>query len=258
LLILGCGSNSRFRSPKVISDREIDYPLSAQLNRIEGEALVGVFVSDQGKPEEVTLLGSSGHDELDQAAVKFARTLTFKPALLDNKPISAWSRLLLRYRLTEVLFDEDRWLADVNNLHDQAKIENDSLKREAVYRKLYTNYVGLTNYLERNDNPEINDIIRQTLSAPVEERWQPFWDVIATAFPVFDDFLQRYPESILASNVREDLMRQLVETEYRIKIASLKSSRIARKSPELIEMLESRLNKLQENKEATTQSVHPE
>ncbi len=249
LLTLGCGGSGRFRSPKVISEMHLDYPLAAQLQKIEGETLVGVFVSADGRAEEVTLVESSGHKELDDAALRFARTLTFQPALLDNKPISAWTRLLLRYRLTEVLFENDRWLVEVQSLHNQAKAEKDSSKREIIFRKLYTNYVGLVNYVDRQEDTEINSTIRAVLTRTVEQQWQPFWDIIPAPFAVFDDFLKRYPRSALTERVKEDLMQQLVETEYRIKIKALGSSRLARKTPVLIQMLESRLEELQKKME---------
>jgi len=224
---------------------QLDYPLAAQLQKIEGETLVGVFVNTEGHPEDVTLVESSGHDELDHAALKFAKTLTFQPALLDNKPISAWTRLLLRYRLTEVMFENDRWLVEVQSLHGQAKAEKDSTKREAILRKLYTNYIGLTNYVDRREDLEINSTIRSVLTKAVEQHWQPFWDIVPASFTVFDDFLQRYPQSALTERIKDDLMQQLVEAEYRIKIKALSSNRLARKSPELIQMLESRLEELQ-------------
>ena len=232
---------------------QLDYPLAAQLQKIEGETLVGVFVNSEGHPDDVTLVESSGHEELDHAAIKFAKTLTFQPALLDNKPISAWTRLLLRYRLTEVMFENDRWLVEVQSLHNQAKAEKDSSKREAIFRKLYTNYVGLVNYVERREDLDINSTIRSILSKTVEQQWQPFWDILAVPFTVFDDFLKRYPQSALTERVKDDLMQQLVETEYRIKIKSLSSNRLARKSPDLIQMLESRLEELQKKTDSTDQ-----
>jgi hypothetical protein len=46
--------------------------------------------------------------------------------------------------------------------------------------------------------------------------------------------------------VKEDLIKQLVDAEYKIRIKALKSKRFARKSAELVDMLEKRLNELQE------------
>ena len=108
VLTLGCGT-TRFRSPKVISDKKLSYPLSAQINKIEGSVVVGVFVSKRGKPVDIRLFQSSDSKDLDNAALKFAKETKFEPAVLDGQPIGAWTKLILRYKLSEVYFEEDKW-----------------------------------------------------------------------------------------------------------------------------------------------------
>lgn len=244
-LTLGCGT-TRFRSPKVISDKKLDYPLSAQINKIEGSVVVGVFVSKEGQPAEVRLFQSSGSKDLDNAALKFARETQFEPALLDGKPIGAWTKLILRYKLSEVYFEEERWLSNVLLLQGRAVTEKDSVKREAILKTLYTKYVGLVNYVNRREyDVEINYSISRTLSKMMRQRYKPFMKVIPITFAVFDDFLEKYPDSPIAARAREDLLQQLVEGEYRIRLRALKSSSFTRKTLPLIDYLESRIKELQ-------------
>jgi len=245
ILTLGCG-HTRYRSPKVISKIDLDYPLSAQLNRVEGQVLIAVFVTKQGKPEEVRLIESSGHKDLDEAALKFARNVVFEPAELDGKPVSSWTRLLLRYKLSEVYFEEGQWLSNVINLQKKIAVEKDSVQREIYLKRLYTKLVGLKNYAERNDEVNINDVIRQVISKKIQNRYSKFWKEFPAAFAVFDDFLERYPDASFINRVKEDLIKLLVDTEYAIRLKAVKSKRISKKYSNLINIIEQRLNDLQQ------------
>ncbi len=244
-LTLGCGT-TRFRSPKVISDKKLNYPLSAQINKIEGSVVVGVFVSKQGQPVDIRLFQSSGSKDLDNAALKFAGETKFEPALLDGRPIGAWTKLILRYKLSEVYFEENRWLSNVLHLQKKAKVEKDSARREEILKTLYTKYVGLVNYVNRNESAvDINYSIDRTISPTMRKRYKPFLKIIPITFAVFDDFLGKYPDSPIAVRAREDLLQQLVEGEYRIRIRALKSSSFTRKTLPLIDYLESRIKEQQ-------------
>lgn len=245
ILTLACG-HGRYRSPRVISSMDIDYPLSAQLNRIEGEVLVAVFVDKDGAPEEVKLLESSGHEDLDKAALKFAKSVKFEPAELDGKPISSWTRLLLKYKLTEVYFDKDQWLSEVLRLQNKIAMEKDSTQREIYLKRLYTKLVGLTNYVERKKDIRINSIIKDAVSKPIKKRYANFWSEFPAPFAVFDDFLLRYPDASFINLAKEDLIRLLIDTEYAVRMKSIKSKRISKKYLDLLDTIEKRLDELQQ------------
>lgn len=245
IVFISCASESRIKAPKVISDTDLDYPLSAQLKRIEGEVVLGVFVSKDGKAQEVRLLQSSDYEELDDAAIKFAEVTQFEPGMVDGEPIGTWTKLLLRYKLTEVAFDKDRWLFMVRRFYNNIEKESEGKKRDTLLKKLYAAYDGLFNYVESYDDPDINSTIREVLKDEVERKWRPFYAMHAAPFTVLDDFLARYPDSKLTERAKEDLIREIINIEYKIRMKSLKSSRAARKSIELIDMLETRLKELQ-------------
>ena len=79
----------------------------------------------------------------------------------------------------------------------------------------------------------------------MRKRYKPFLKIIPITFAVFDDFLEKYPGSPIAVRAKEDLLQQLVEGEYRIRIRALKSASFARKTLLLIDYLESRIKELQ-------------
>jgi TonB family protein len=244
--IVDCG-HSRYQSPRVASDVELDYPIAAQLEKIEGEVQVTVYVSEEGKAEEVKLEKSSGHKILDDAALEFSKTIKFIPGMLDRNPISSWTRLVLRYKLSEVYFDKERWLNDVLLLHHQIESAGDDRKEQnRLLRQLYTNNAGLLSYVKKYDDVSINTFIRATVTNAIRDRYNDFWNAYAVPCAALDDFLERYPDSELGELVKRDLTKELVDMEYEIRMASLRSERNQEKNQELIKQIEKRLDELQE------------
>lgn len=242
-VILACAGSSRFQPARVASKEELDYPLSAQVARIEGNVTATVLVNAEGKAEEVKITESSGHAVLDSAAFRFITTLQFDPGLLDNKPVSSWTRLILRYKLTDVVFEERRWLDEVVGLQSQIN-SSPAAERLEAQRKLYIRYLGLVNYVEKYKQTSINDAIRRVCLRQTVEQWRLFWEVLPIPFAVFDDFLRRYPDSELTDRIKEDLIRLLSDSEAELRVLALKSTKIARIAPELLDLISNRLDEL--------------
>jgi protein TonB len=57
------------------------------------------MVGTDGAPLEVKIENTSGFPPLDQAAVEYARKLSFEPALKDGKHVRAWVRFPVRFEL---------------------------------------------------------------------------------------------------------------------------------------------------------------
>lgn len=242
---IDCASHSRLKPPRVASQTPLDYPLSAQLDRLEGEVSLTVFVTPDGRPEEVALSRSSGHEVLDEAALRFVKKLNFTPGTLDEEPVGSWTRLVLRYKLSEQAFERDRWLADILELQKQIAAERDTTLREVLLRRLYTHYIGCVTYVDSNEDPAINSLIRDVISKKQDEHWRPFWNQYAAPFVLFDDFLANYPDTEIAGQARQDLVRYIMDMETKIRIRSLKSRRVAQSADGLMELLEERLKALQ-------------
>ncbi|MBN1541047.1 energy transducer TonB [candidate division KSB1 bacterium] len=242
-LVAGCAAK-RVHVPRVKSDIELEYPLEAQIKRLEGEVLIAAFVDRQGQVQAVDLLESSGHVELDSAALKYAQTIEFEPGRVDGKPIESWSRLLLRYRLTEVPFETESWLRDVRYYQAEAKKTQSSDEQRKYQRKLYANYRGLALYVEHHPDLSINYYIRQVISAPIEKQWQAIWDLVPATLTVYDDFLFRYPDSEFAQSIRDELYHELFSAKKRVRLLSVKSPSMMRRTGELLSLLDNRINEL--------------
>ncbi len=242
LMIPGCASK-RLRVPKVKSDIQLDYPLAAQLERMEGEVMLAVFVNKKGEVEQVELLKSSGHAELDEAALEFTKTLQYNPGTIDDNPVDAWSKLLLNYKLTKVPFDDDQWFRDVLYYQSQVNDFQDSLSREQNLRRLFTHYRGLSTYVERNPQRDINFYIRQVINDASDDRWSDFWSRIAAPFVVYDDFLRRYPNCSFADQVQEQLISELIEVKHQMRVKALRST-LSKTLLRMIDQVESRLEEL--------------
>ncbi len=239
-----CTSQKRIKPPRVHSGVKLDYPVDAQMEKMEGQVDLAVFVNSSGNPDEIRVLKSSGHQILDTAAVTFTRSVTFEPAEVDGKIVSAWTRLVLRYHLSEVAFEKSRWLSEVLLYHRQAGEEADSVKREAIFRRLYTNYLGLMSYAESRSDMSVNEMVREIISPTSDDHWHPFWRHYPAAFVVWDDFLLRYPGAALHEHIQEQLIKYLLDILSKIRVDSLQSNSKARKGMPLIAMIEERLRQL--------------
>lgn len=207
--------------------------------------MVGVFVDADGQPEEVKVIESSGHDVLDSAAYRFAKALTFDPAIVDDAAVSSWTKLILRYKLTEVPFEKNQWLQDVLKYQKILNTASDTTEINTYQRKLYTRFIGLSTYVNRYNNIEINSTIDKVITDYSRKRWANFFDVMAAPFIVYDDFLYRYPQASLTSKIKEDLVRQLIEAEGELRLQILQGKRTFPNYNKLLDVLKNRLDELQ-------------
>ncbi len=82
--------------PRATNDDEIRrllrryYPAALKDAGIGGTVTLWLFVNDQGQVEKTQVQKSSGYDAMDQAAVRVARNMEFKPAINKDKPIGVW------------------------------------------------------------------------------------------------------------------------------------------------------------------------
>lgn len=74
------GATARIQEPKLVSDLSRllkEYPLKARRDHIEGTVVLRLEVSADGRLKEASIHESSGHDILDQAALKMIRDARF-------------------------------------------------------------------------------------------------------------------------------------------------------------------------------------
>lgn len=77
------------------------YPPASIRQHQEGEVMLKVLVGVDGAPEEITVERSSGHRELDQAAIAAAKTWVFNPGRKDGKPYRGYALVPIKFSLNE-------------------------------------------------------------------------------------------------------------------------------------------------------------
>ena len=75
----------------------IDYPIQLWDQDMEGQTMLRVRVSDTGTVDSVEVVGSSGYEAFDSAAVAGARDLRFSPARRDGERIEVWATVPVRF-----------------------------------------------------------------------------------------------------------------------------------------------------------------
>ena len=69
-----------------------EYPAVAQRLNQQGTTSIKFTVNTDGSVSDVHVSGSSGHDMLDQAAIRCAQSWRYKPAVQNGQPVTApWS-----------------------------------------------------------------------------------------------------------------------------------------------------------------------
>lgn len=78
-----------------------EYPPSSRRAGEEGTVILLLYVLENGRVGEAKVDKSSGFERLDDAAQKEAqRNWRFKPATKDGKPVAAWTKVAVTFRLT--------------------------------------------------------------------------------------------------------------------------------------------------------------
>ena len=83
--------------PVLVTDVAPSYPPIAREAEVEGEVLLRVLVSKEGRVLDVHVERSI--PMLDEAAIAAARQWVFKPALANNRPVAVWIVRRVRFRL---------------------------------------------------------------------------------------------------------------------------------------------------------------
>lgn len=76
-----------------------DYPLAAQKRGLEGKVILKVHVLASGQPNNITVATSSGHQVLDDAAVKAVQQWAFAPARRGQTPIDGTVLVPLNFKI---------------------------------------------------------------------------------------------------------------------------------------------------------------
>jgi TonB family protein len=78
----------------------VKYPEAALKERREGRVLLKVHIDLSGKVTETEIFKSAAAD-LDSAAIAAAKSIEFKPAMKDGKPVSVWVTIPFDFKLNK-------------------------------------------------------------------------------------------------------------------------------------------------------------
>jgi periplasmic protein TonB len=76
------------------------YPSAAQKRGLEGRVVLKVHVLANGRPDNIAVAKSSGHEILDAAAVTAVTSWVFEPAKRGQTPIDGWVNVPLNFKLS--------------------------------------------------------------------------------------------------------------------------------------------------------------
>lgn len=94
----GCGRDLEIEQPRPLyGETPIEYPITLWDQGIEGETRLRVRVSEMGTVDSVQVLESSGHAEMDSAAVRGAKELRFSPGRKNGKRIEVWAEVPVHF-----------------------------------------------------------------------------------------------------------------------------------------------------------------
>jgi len=102
ILFIGCSTTSRIIQPVLKENIEPVYPYEAKIKGIEGKVEIILSVNEAGDVDNTKISKSSGYKILDDATIEYAKNLKFDPASLEGKPVPAWVRWTISYKLEKV------------------------------------------------------------------------------------------------------------------------------------------------------------
>ncbi len=86
-------------APSEISNPPPEYPLLARRRGYEGSVLLAFVVKADGTCGDIRVLETSGHEVLDQAAVRALGGWRFSPATRNGRPVASEQRIRFTFRL---------------------------------------------------------------------------------------------------------------------------------------------------------------
>lgn len=98
LSVPGCSGDANIERPTpLFTESPVEYPLELWDQDIEGSTLVRVLVNEAGGVDSAMVMETSGHSELDSAAVQGALAMEFDPATREGEPLRVWARVPVHF-----------------------------------------------------------------------------------------------------------------------------------------------------------------
>lgn len=79
--------------------KNLQYPESAKSAGLQGRVILNVLINENGEIEMVKVLKSTGHEEMDQAAIEAVKKTAWSPARQKGKPVKVWVGIPVIFKL---------------------------------------------------------------------------------------------------------------------------------------------------------------
>ncbi len=196
------------QSPLLKNKVKLCYPAEAKNEGLEGRVNMSLLVDENGDVKVSKVTRSSTSEILDKAAIEYAHKLKFDPAMKNGVPYVVWIFWCVNYKSPEIDFFQCDYIYKLNNLYKLADIYSGE-KRNYILQNIILIHKDCIEYLKNKPEIDFNEIIKQVLLPEVYEEWKDLWKEWHLHFIVFQDFLLRYPDSELTSQVIADLLYYL-------------------------------------------------
>jgi len=231
LLLLTCHLPSRTTSgsvpPQLISASVISfYPPEAYEKQLEGTVKLLIHIGTNGYVGKTGIFKSSGYDVLDEAALAIARTVRFKPGQVYGKAQDQWMIWPVVFELSSLpisALNLVEWQSKVLEYQADA-YDGNSLKRRMAQNNLFDHYVDLGNRMIENRSILPNETIMEIVTSPIRNSWIEYQDVWPMAFVLFQDYIERFPDSRNVTGAERHLVDHVMNEISLLKAALTDSS----------------------------------
>jgi len=216
--------------PQLISASVISfYPPEAYEEQLEGTATLLIHVGTNGYVGKTGIFKSSGYDVLDEAALAIARTVRFKPGQLFGKAQDQWMIWPVVFELSSLpifALNLVEWQHKALQYQVDASDKN-SLKRRMAQNSLFDHYVNLGNRMIKNRSIFPNETIMGIVTSPIRNSWIEYQDVWPMAFVLFQDYIERFPDSRNVARAERHLVDYVMNEISYLKAALTNGSQLA-------------------------------
>lgn len=226
--------------PQIISDNYgFFYPPEAYEKQLEGTVILQMHVQKNGYVGKAEIFRSSGYDILDDAALAMARTVRFKPAQVHGKARDMWLTWPVVFELLSAsipALNLVEWQRKALEYQTTASTAN-FLKCRIAQSYLFNHYVILGKEMIENRSILPNRTIMEIVASPTRDSWIEYQDVWPMAFVLFQDYIDRFPNSKYANKAEDYMVDFILKEVSFLKKASTDDSQLAQPRKQLLSEL---------------------
>jgi TonB family protein len=198
---------SEIQPPVLLRDVKLYYPQEAREIGLEGHVGLNLLIDTIGTVEMVRIVSSSNIEALDRAAVQYAKMLHFVPAERAGKPIYIWLSWNIVYDLIQEGddFKLNSYVDEIIGLLKKSE-QCQNIECDILHKEILSKHKDFIDYVHQYPSIKYHHDIQKFLSPTIIEQWQPFWGELPFTFVVLQDFLYRFPQSSLVSEIIHEMM----------------------------------------------------